>query len=60
MKKLKQHLYKSQMNHCQKYQQIVEPQSKPRFEFKTGLVIKVTFDEPLDDPGQVAQFKVIP
>ncbi|KAL0281644.1 UNVERIFIED_CONTAM: hypothetical protein PYX00_002568 [Menopon gallinae] len=57
MKKLKQHLYKSQMNHCQRQQQIMETQSKPRFEFKTGLVVKVTFDEPLDDPSQVAQFK---
>lgn len=64
MKKLKQHLYKSQTNYFQKQQQIInqvpntENTTKPRFEFAKNLIVKVCFDEPLKDGNQVNQFKV--
>lgn len=63
MKRLKQHLYKSQLNHMQRQQQAAEqqqqqlPPTKPRFEFSSGLVVKVSFEEPLADNNQVSQFK---
>ena len=63
MKRLKHHLYKSQLNHMQRQQQVAEQQqqpapTKPRFEFSTGLVVKVCFEEPIADNNQVCQFKV--
>ncbi|KAK6633794.1 hypothetical protein RUM44_004401 [Polyplax serrata] len=61
MKKLKQHLYKSQMNYAQKQlqitNQVVEPATKPRFQFSKGLIVKICFDTPIRDGNHLNQFK---
>lgn len=63
MKKLKQHLYKSQMNYAQKQlqitNQVVEPATKPRFQFSKGLIVKICFDTPIRDGNHLNQFKVL-